>query len=214
MRILAFLFAIFLLASVDSNGQQYIEPVAGYRADVNSRGVAQFNTGIQYTFKKNSRYEMMVRVQKNWPLKHFSSDSSFSVNPLLPVYAPAYKTKEVKSWDFSFDQRFILNPAGKNHHFSVLLRLGFVSEKIDVSYKYDKSNYTVLNPEETRSKFSLYIGTGFEYMKLIKDNWAFIQLTLDTPPLGKVVSPSSSFMAPLALNVGYSFKIKKMKHGR
>lgn len=216
MRNSLFLFATLLLLTTASVAQMYIEPVAGYQVDISTRAkFTQINTGIHASFKEGRSYELIARIQRSWPLTYYGMpDSAFTSNPSLPLYSGAAKTIHAGAWYFSVDHRFILNASNVRQHFSVILHTGFTFQNIIVNYNYDKSNYTILNPDKTLKMTSVFIGTGFEYMRLFKSNRLFFQITIDSPPGGRKLSyPSSfSFMAPLAFNTGYSILIKKGKH--
>ena len=195
--------------------QLYIAPVAGYQLDVaNNKSFHQINTGIQISMKMSRRYEMILRIQTCLSKEYHYSDSSFTPDPLLPLYEPAYKNIDPQLWYFSFDQRFILNPKNKKQLFSFLLRTGFNSQVLMVSYQYDKTHYVILNPDRTLKASNFFIGAGIEYMRLFKDNRLFVQLAIDSPPAyqGKQYPSSFSFIAPLSLNIGYSFLLQKKKH--
>jgi hypothetical protein len=216
MRNGLFLFTILTLLSTALAAQTYIEPIVGYQVDIANRAkFSQINAGIQVSFKKSRSYELVVRIEKSSPVVyHGKADSAFTPNPSLPLYASAEQTIHPGAWYFSVDHRFILNGSNAKQHFSILLHIGFTFQNIEVAYDYDKTNYTILNPEKTRKATSIFIGTGFEYMRFFKDNRVFFQITIDTPPgRGASSYPSSfSFMAPLAFNAGYSILIKKKKH--
>jgi hypothetical protein len=216
MRNSLLFLTVFTLLTSKLFAQIYIEPVAGYQLDIANRAkFSQINTGIQVSFKKGRGYELVARIQKSSPLVyHGKADSAFTPNTSLPLYESAGQTIHPGAWYFSVDHRFILNGSNAKQHFSVLLHTGVTYQNIIVAYDYDKNNYTVLNPEKTRKATSIFVGTGFEYMRIFKDNRVFFQITIDTPPgHGASSYPSSfSFMAPLAFNAGYSILIKKKKH--
>lgn len=211
--IIVFLTAIFTGTQVVA--QIYIEPILGYQVDINNHSrFTQFNTGVQATFNKGKNYELVFRIQKSLGISYRSMDSSFTANPSLPLYSVANKTIIPGVCYFSIDHRFKLNRNKNKNQFSFLLLTGLTAQKITVTYQYDKENYTILNPDLTQKWTNLFVGAGIEYMRLIKENRLFIQLTISSPAAGsKIKYPSSfSFMAPLAFNAGYSILIKKKKH--
>jgi hypothetical protein len=216
MRNGLFLFTILTLLSTALAAQTYIEPIVGYQLDIANRAkFSQINAGIQLSFKKGRSYELVARIERCSPIVyHGKADSAFTPNPSLPLYKSAGQTIHPGAWYFSVDHRFILNGYNAKQHFSILLHTGFTFQNIKVAYDYDKNNYTILNPEKTRKATSIFVGTGFEYTRLVKYNRVFFQITIDTPPgQGASSYPSSfSFMAPLAFNAGYSILIKKKRH--
>ncbi|HVZ98157.1 MAG TPA: hypothetical protein VG847_14845 [Chitinophagaceae bacterium] len=204
-----------ILSGTGCIAQLYIEPIAGYQYDLNNHGhFNQLNTGVQAAFSKGRNYELVVKVQKSWGFPYRSSDSSFTANPSLPLYAAANKTIRPSIWFFSVDHRFKINSRNPKQRFSFLLLTGFTDQRLTVNYQYDKVHYTILNPDATQKMFSLYVGAGVEYMRFIGNNRVFAQLTISSPPVSNAIKyPSSfSYMAPLAFNAGYSIFIKKKKH--
>ena len=205
----------FIFTGTKGVAQSYFEPIIGYQIDINNHGrFTQINSGIQAAFSKGRNYELVVRIQKSWGSSYRSMDSSFTANPSLPLYAKANKTIVPQTWYFSVDHRFKLKSGNNKNQFSFLLLTGLMAQKLTVNYQYDKDNYTILNPNLTQKRTNLFVGAGVEYMRLIKENRLFIQLTVSSPPAGNPIKyPSSfSFMAPLAFNAGYSILIKKKKH--
>jgi hypothetical protein len=195
--------------------QFYIEPVIGYQIDLNNKNrFEQINSAVQCSFKKSKNYEFVLQLQKSWPLPFFSNDSSFSQNPALPVYANAKKTIRPASSLFAIGHRITVTGKNSSNIFLVVLYTGITSQKIQVSYQYDKSNYTILNPDQTQERVGIIFSGGLEYMRLLKNGRLFIQLNFVTEPVGKKIKYPSSFdfIAPLSLNAGYSIPIKKNKH--
>jgi hypothetical protein len=87
---------------------------------------------------------------------------------------------------------------------------GVMIQKTTVNYTYDKTNYIVLNPDQTRSFTGPFFSAGLEYMREIKGGRLFAELNFSTPPAVKQSYPSSfGPAAPASLNIGYSIKISK-----
>jgi hypothetical protein len=195
--------------------QVYIEPAIGYKTDLNNKkGFKMFNTALQCSWKISKQYEFVVQLQKGSPFPSVFNDPSFSLNPALPLYASAKKT--IRPSDLSFALGHRIKVAGKKtgNALYAILYSGITSQKLTVDYSYDKNNYTILNPDQTQKRFSVFFSGGAEYVRTIKGNRFFIQLLFATGPLQtKVFYPSSfRFMVPLSFNAGYSVKIKKGKH--
>lgn len=211
------LLVILSLLAFKVTAQLYVEPITGYQLDINNKGFHQINSGVQLAFKKSNRYEFILLVQKSWGLSKISSDSAFTANPSIPVYVAAQKTILPGSFSFSAGHRIVLAGSGGRDKFSLLINTGFTGQKIKISYQYDKSNYTILNPDQTQDRFSIFISGGLEYMRVLKTGRVFFQATIASPPAGKLIKKStyqaypSSFhwMAPMGFNLGYSISIKK-----
>ncbi len=209
-----FAFAITLSSiAFNCKAQVYIEPISGFQLDLNNQDkFKQINTAAQLTFHKNRRYEFIVRLQKTWPIKYLSSDSSFSLNPALPLYANAPKKIRAFSYSLSIGNRFTILGGKTNNIFSVILYAGLTVQTFAISYKYDKTNYTILNPDKSITKAGLFLSGGFEYMHKLKSGRFFTQLIVASPPARKMKYPANfGFVAPLSLNIGYSIFIKKLK---
>ena len=211
MRKIIPLLLVINLSAFNCIAQFYIEPVIGYQIDMNNSRFIQINSAIQFAFKRSKRYEFILLVQRSWPLSHVSSDSSFTANPSLPLYAAAQKTILPGAFSFSAGHRFVV--AGKNsvNKLSLLINTGLTAQKIKVSYGYDKNNYTILNPDKTQNRLSVFVSGGVEYMRLLKSGRLFFQINVSSPPAGKSFKYPSSFqlMAPINFSAGYSIPIKK-----
>ena len=196
--------------------QIYIEPFIGYQADMNRGNFRQLNTGLQSSFKFSKTYELVFQVQKSWPKPSNGTDSSFSLNPNLPLYALAQKSIRPSSFTITFGNRIRLTNETSPNALNLLLNIGFCNQSIEVKYNYNKSDYTILNPDQTQDISGVYLGGGIEYMRLLKKGRVFIQMTASTPPgAGKIKYPSTfNIMAPVAVNVGYSFMVSKKKNGK
>lgn len=199
-----------ILLGACCKAQVYLEPFIGYQTDLNSNDFKQVNTGLQCSFKKSKGYEFVLQIQESWAIPFIAADSSFTPNPALPVYASAKKTIRPKASSFSVGHRFVVAGKKTANIFSILFNTGITYQNIKVSYQYDKSNYTILNPDKTQSRLGLYISGGSEYMRLLTNGRIFFQLNVATPPFGKKIKYPSSFyfMAPLAINIGYAVAIK------
>lgn len=218
MRKIISLLIVFNLVSGFCFAQVYIEPVVGYQFDLNNskNKFKQINTGLQLSLKTTKVYEVIFLLQKGWSVASVSNDSSFSLNPSLPLYANAEKTIRPSSFSFSVGHRFVIAGKKSNDIFSILLNTGITYQKISVGYNYDKNNYTILNPDQTQKRWAAFISAGVEYMRLLKTGRLFGQINFSSPPTGKKINYPSSFkfMAPLSINAGYSILLKKNKHAK
>lgn len=201
------------LLTTACKAQLYIEPVAGLQYDINNHNkFKQINTAVQLTLRTNRQYEIILLLQKTWPLKYLSGDSSFSINPGLPLYSNAEKTIRASSFSLAVGNRITITGGKTNNIFSVILYAGLNAQRFAVAYKYDKNNYTILNPDRTLTAEGLFISGGFEYMRKLKKGRFFTQLIIASTPTAKLKYPASfGLMAPLYLNAGYSILIKKSK---
>jgi hypothetical protein len=214
MKKMFFLVINLNLITAYCKAQIYIEPVVGYPLDLNNHNkFKQINTAVQCSFRKNRHYELILLLQKTLPLKYLSSDSSFSLNPALPIYANAQKTIRASNLSLAVGHRLTIVGGKTDNIFFAILYAGLNIQRFAVHYKYDKNNYTILNPDKTLNIGGLYISGGFEYMRKLKNGRFFTQLVIASPPSRKLKYPASfGFMAPVSLNAGYSILIKKSRH--
>lgn len=212
-KILTLLLPLQLLAHY-GKAQVFAEPFIGWQTDLNGNQFKQLNTGLQLSLKKSSSYELILQLQKSWPIKMVSRDSAFTTNSSLPLYAEAGKTIKPAMSSVALGHRIAVAGKKTDNVLFIIINTGITYQRIEVNYGYDKSNYTILNPDKTQAVTGLYLSGGVEYMRLIKNGRLFFQLSLAPAPLGKEMNYPSSFhfIAPLAFNAGYSFTIKKNQH--
>jgi hypothetical protein len=193
------------------SAQVYLEPFAGYIKDLNNKKFQLLNTGVQLSYVKGRRYEMILQLQKSWPTGGRSSDSSFTLNPNLPLYSPAAKQLRPSSITAAFGNRFkILGSNSKNAIYAKVFT-GIVYQRVSVRYQYDKNNYIILNPDKTLQAAGIFLSGGLEYMRQLPTGRLFGELNFSTPPAtGKLNYPYSfNSMAPFSINIGYSILLKK-----
>ena len=58
-KLIQLLLLLFFIIS-KSNGQIFIEPIAGFQHDLNNKDFNLINTGVQFSFKKSRQYELVV----------------------------------------------------------------------------------------------------------------------------------------------------------
>ncbi len=210
MRRTLLLFIIIGLLPNVSFAQIYIEPLAGYQVDLdNQRRNKLFNTGVQLALRMK-RYEFLVQLQKSWSQKFNYTDSSFTLNPNLPLYAPAAKTIHPSIYSLGVGNRIKIFGRKTNGSLFAKLSLGIMYQRIAVAYQYDKVNYTVLNPDKTQNTAGIYVSAGIEYIYQLKKNRLFAELNFSSPPGSSSNYPNSfRLVAPASLNIGYSIQLSK-----
>lgn len=211
-RIIALLL-IFCCIGITSYAQLSVEPYVGYQADLNNHGngFKQLNTGLQLAWAATKRYELVFQLQRSWPVTKKGTDSIFTTNPSLPLSAVTQSNIDASSWSFAIGQRFKLTAVDADNILYAVVNVGGVYQKIQVKHAYDKANYTILNPDQTRERIGPYVSGGFLYMRKIAGGGVFAQLMISSPPVGKKISSYSTynFIAPLSLNLGYSIWVSK-----
>jgi len=204
------LFLLLLLAlSRLSFAQVFIEPFAGYQKDLNDHKNNLINSGLQLALKKK-KYEFLVQVQRAWPQSHSGMDSSFTLNTALPLSAAAQKTFKPSSFTMAIGNRIkVLGRHTRNSLF-VKIYTGIMYQQMTVSYQYDKTNYIVLNPDQTTKNTGIYISGGLEYLRSFQTGRLFVDLNFSSPPSGKIKYPASfDLRAPVSVNFGYSIQLSK-----
>ena len=207
-KIFSLILIVVLLPAI-SFCQFYLEPFLGYQKDMNNFKTNLLNTGIQFAYKIK-KYEILFQLQKDWPGIRHGVDSSFTLNTSLPLYSPASKEISISSFACAIGNR--VKMIGKNLGSCLFIKLytGVMIEKANITYSYDKSNYTILNPDQTQDVTGFFVSIGLEYMWQFSNGRIFCDLNFSTPPWAKLNYPSSyNLLAPVSFNVGYSFQVSK-----
>jgi hypothetical protein len=207
------LIPILILTSfiaISGKAQLYVEPVAGFQHDLNNPGFKLISTALQLAFKPSRQYELLLLLQRDWGLPLKSTDAAFSLNPALPLMVNAAKTICPSSVSLAIGHRIVVAGSKSLKKLSLILFTGLTFQHISVDYLYDKSNYTILNPDRTINRSGFYVAGGFEYMMMTKTGRMFVQLLIASPPTGKESGYPASFhaMAPVSLHLGYSIPVK------
>jgi hypothetical protein len=210
MRKLLTLFVIIItLIPAHAFSQFYIEPFAGYQKDFNNHANHFINSGIQAAYKMKN-YEFLFQIQKSWPQATHYQDSSFTLNSSLPLYSSAQKELNTSLFSIALGNRFKVAGGKSKNSFFIKFYTGVMLQKVSVNYQYDKTNYVILNPDQTQEIAGVFISGGLEYMRQIGKGRLFFELNFSTPPADNYKYPESfNPVAPVSLNVGYSFKISK-----
>ncbi|MFN8252732.1 MAG: hypothetical protein U0V75_12745 [Ferruginibacter sp.] len=207
------LLQVFVLAGYS---QVYLEPFTGFQFDMNNTSphFKQVNTGLSCSFKSRGSYELVLQLNHSLPLAVTSSDSAFTTNLSLPLYAAAKEKINPSSTSFALVHRIAITGKKSVNTLYATISIGVVYQELRVSYAYDKANYSILNPDKTQNRSNIYGGVGLLFIHQLKKNRLFAEIAFNTPPAGpKIKYPSSfKFMAPAALNLGYSFTIKNKRN--
>lgn len=211
MRKTLFIGLLLFFIYFPTNAQVYVEPIIGYQIDMtNHPRLNQLNTSVQFAFK-TKRSELLLTLQKSWGLNRFSTDSSFTLNPALPLSSPAHKKISPNSFSFLVTRRSFLFGNRSGQHVSFLSTIGIEYQQIHVHYTYDKNDYVILNPDKTIQQTSWTLGAGLEYMLPVKSGRFFTQLIISAFTVTQKINYPTSFgfTNPLSVNIGYSFLLKK-----
>lgn len=206
------LFILFIAICKLSAAQTHFEAFTGYGFDVrHKQNLSMINTGLQLVFSKKSNYEFVTGVQYGFGIKRKGIDSSFTSNPSLPLYSAAEKTTHSSLISVYTNHRVKLFKFGEQQRININFICGLRFQEVKVNYKYNNSDYIVLNPSAGTNRLGLYIGTGLEYIYTMKKGRIFVQANIVSPSLrGKNPQPNSfNQSVPLSFNFGYSLKLKK-----
>jgi len=212
-KLIALLPGILFFYTCDA--QFYVEPIVGFQKDLNKGSkLNQINSAINVSWKVGRTLELNVQVQRSWPITYKSSDAAFTTNPALPVSVAANKTISPSALSLLVGQRTKILGRATNNSLFFVFYLGVSNQKIKVDYSYDKTNYTILNPDKSVNETGLYLSGGLEYMRNLKFGRIFTQLLAGGFIHKDINYPNSfTFLVPLSFNVGYSIPIfKKNKH--
>ncbi|MEP6749285.1 MAG: hypothetical protein ABJB86_16240 [Bacteroidota bacterium] len=211
MRSTVLLLLVFVLPKAFFAQKVFLEPFGGYQIDINNSKTRLVNSGLQLAFVfKKQKYEILLQVQRSWPQSARYTDSAFTVNPNLPLYTAAPKTLSASSFSFAVGHRIKIAGRKTNNSFFVKAFTGITDQKTTVAYQYDKSNYIILNPDQTIEHAGIYVSGGFEYMRKFAHSRFFAELNFSSPPSGTIkYSASFNLVAPVSFNVGYSIQLSK-----
>lgn len=213
MKKIVLLLLLAVFSGAYCSAQFSLEPYVGYQHDLNnySKGFKQYNTGLQIVWKAQRRYEILMMVQGSWPVSKTGTDSIFTTNPSLPVAALASNTYSPTSLYVAVGQRFKVTNTASINSLAIVVNVGICYQKITVSHKYDKSNYVILNPDNTIDRTGPYLSGGLFFMHTTGNGGLFAEAIISSPPVGGKTRAYSSynFLAPLAVNIGYSITLSK-----
>ena len=210
---MALLLGILFFCNCD--GQFYVEPIVGYQHDLNKGSkLKQINSALNISWKVGRTLEVILQVQRSWPIAYKSSDAAFTTNPTLPVSAAANKRISPSALSLLAGQRTKIVGRATNNSLFFICYVGVSNQKIKVDYSYDKNNYTILNPDKSVNETGLYLSGGLEYMRNLKFGRIFTQLLAGGFIHEDINYPNSfKFLVPFSFNAGYSIPIfKKYKH--
>jgi hypothetical protein len=211
-KVITLLLAILFF--YNCNAQVYLEPIVGFQHDLNKGSkLNQINSAINIAWKVGRTFELNLQVQRSWPIAYKSSDAAFTTNPALPVSAAADKTISPSALSLLVGQRTKIVGRATNNSLFFVCYLGVSNQKIKVDYSYDKTNYTILNPDKSVNETGLYLSGGLEYMRNLKFGRIYTQLLVGGFVHEDIKYPNSfKFLMPLSFNAGYSIPIFKNKH--
>lgn len=215
------LITIFFAIGISINGfsQKYVEPFVGYKINKgqNVNGapaltIKQLCVGVQVA-SINKRFENVFQFNIGLPITKKLLDSSFTLNPTLPLFKTATKSINIYSANVNFLQKFILVRFSKFDNLNFLLNTGLQYQLINVRYDNDRVNYVILNPDKTLNRFGVVLGVGINYTHYLPKGRIFVQTDAYLPAItarNKYPTQLKS-MASVHFIAGYSipFKIKK-----
>ena len=203
---------VLCCVAMHSAAQVFVEPIAGYQVDLGNKTnrLNMIHSSVQICWKKSRHYELLLQAQRSWPITQTSTTASYTTNPALPVYAAAVKKINPGSWSLLVGNRFVLGRPSPDNIFSIVLYGGLATQRIAVKYAYDKTNYIILNPDQTQQRFGLFMSGGAEYIRRLKTGRLIFQVLLGSMLTGKNTPDYSSFnfTVPLSFNAGYAIPIK------
>lgn len=213
-KIIALLLGILFFCHCDA--QFYVEPIVGYQQDLNKGSrLRQINSAINVSWKLGRSFELILQGQRSWPIAYRYSDAAFTTNPALPVSVDAIKIISPSALSLLVGQRLKLAGRASNNSLFFTCYLGVSNQQIKVDYSYDKTNYTILNPDKTVKETGFYASGGIEYMRHYKTGRIFTQLLVGGFVHEDINYPNSfKFLVPFSFNVGYSVPISKNKHDK
>lgn len=225
-KITAYIFASSVLCN--AMGQKYLEPIVGYKLFIKNAQIGtttvnnivldkkspinylkQLLTSFQYSIVVGKKFEHAFQLSIGNPIKTSFIDSSFTLNPLLPLYKPTTKKLTTSSIFISYIPNFKVVNITKNDRLNAFCAIGIGVQTIKVKYDNDENNYIILNPDKTITKAGVQFGVGFQYAHTFTNSRIFLQSQLDFPIIttrNKYPSASKNLL-PVGFAIGYSIKI-------
>lgn len=196
-----------------SVGQTVVEPYVGYSIDLNNREtLTQVQPGVQVALVHKPFYKLLVSLQAGFPANaHKGADNAYASNPALPLQSLTERKTSARSFGLSLGNRFRVAQWRKRNALSALVSFGLAEHQINVRYLDRNSGYTILNPHRNYERVGMFFGIGTQYDRQMGKGRLFTQLTVSSPLFVKWDKYHYKTMAPLAINVGYGFDIKKRK---
>ena len=213
------LITIFFTLSICMNvfSQKYVEPFVGYiinnGQNVNGASaltIKQFCVGVQLASISSKRYENIFQLNIGLPITKKLLDSSFTLNPTLPLYKSATKSINIYSANVNFLQKFTLVRFSKFDNLNFLINSGLQYQHINVRYDNDRVNYVILNPDKTLNRFGVVLGVGINYTHYLPKGRIFVQTDAYLPAItarNKYPTQLKS-MASVHFIAGYSIPFK------
>lgn len=192
--------------------QTYIEPFLGYAADIREKqNLHMVNSGVQLSFSKKSDFEFVLGICHSLGIKRKGSDSSFTLNPTLPVYSNAPKKIHAEFSGIFSGFRAKMIKIRASQYINVNFLAGIRFQRVVVDYKLNSPDYIVLNPETNAMRFGLYVGSGLEYVYHLKKNRIIFQTNIVSPSIRRRNENANSFNLPVPLNfnIMYSVPLRK-----
>jgi hypothetical protein len=211
-KVIALLLSILFFCNCDA--QFYVEPIVGFQKDLSEGSkLKQINSAINIAWKVGSKFELILQGQRSWPISYKSSDAAYTTNPALPVSVVANKTISPSALSLLVGQRTKIWGRATNNSIFFIAYIGVSNQKVKVDYSYDKTNYTILNPDKSLNETGLYLAGGAEYMRNLKFGRIFTQLMVGGFVHEAIKYPNSfNFLTPFTFNIGYSIPLfKKIK---
>lgn len=205
------LYLLLFIFCKTSIAQTYLEPIVGYAADAREKqNLSMINTGLQVSLAKKSGFEFSMGVIHGFGIKRNGSDSSFTLNPSLPVYSNAAKTVQAEFSGIFTNYRFKLFKTGINQYINFNFITGIRLQRVLVNYRLSHPDYIVLNPETNYKRFGLYVGAGLEYVYVLENGRIIFQSNILNPSVRRRKEKINSFNqhVPLNFNIMYSIKLK------
>jgi hypothetical protein len=207
-----------ILFSLSASAQSYVSLSTGISKDVSNNAVPYYAIPVMVQWKPFRKHwdVLFFETDYNIPIAGYNTGTAYTLNPSLPASVtvkekirPSVFTQFMGatfSWDVDTTKRnsFFINPL-----------VGICNQSFSVKYEnYDNKNYEVLNPDVDLERASLVcaIEIGYKF-----HNDFIVMLHAQSGMLSDKGSYplSYEFIAPLQLNLGYTFcYIKQTKRRR
>lgn len=213
--------AILICFAGSVSAQVKIDPIIGYGFDLTNHGskLNEFNTAIRIGLPaKAGRYYAFLLLEYGMPLNITKTDTGYTTNPSLPVSTLVNEKIGAKTIAGFISQCILLYGNNNPNKIYLIINLGVCSQIIKPHYTVNPE-YTILNPDVTKSRISPSVGGGVEYAYR-KGGFSnfFLQLTVQSAAFEKknlILNDNyhNPFLFPgyLSFRLGYSLPLSKKK---
>lgn len=219
MKYYKFLFSlaiIFITLTLNATAQSSLSFSSGISADVNNKlSIYHVPLSLQWKPGKKENSPFFVEADYYIPVAGKRNADAYTLNQLLPQHVNLTETIRSGIFTLAIGFRIHLYSAESKSFYLNLLPVGICSQTFKINYKnYDRQNYEVLNPDESRDFTGFVSGLAFVYNFHKTTKNMFFMLHIQSPLIAYDMNKypvSYKTVAPLKFTYGYNFYYNKKR---